>query len=161
MNAIKAGNYTSWLGLTYNNAVRYCPSAGKTIKGHMLQNRQGVRSTRKLLLKPPETPAAVPYEEQADKTTKELGSKPNELHIHTMHTSKLYMDDTGRFPMCSRSFNQYIMVPYRSSNVTFVALFKTRKYQHRISAYNSIMHSLKDIGLKTYLQILDNEASRD
>ena len=25
LNAIKAGNYASWIGLTYKNAARYCP----------------------------------------------------------------------------------------------------------------------------------------
>ena len=46
MNAIKAGNYASWTGLTYNNASRYCPSADEIIKGHMVQTRYGVRSTK-------------------------------------------------------------------------------------------------------------------
>ena len=99
LNAIKAGNYMSWTGLTYNNEARYCPSSDKTIKGHMVMTRQGIRSTRKLLHKPPETPDTVPSKEQADKATQESGSQSNELHIHEMHTSKLYTDDNGRFHM--------------------------------------------------------------
>ena len=93
----------------------------------MVQTRQGIRSTRKFLLNPPETPAAVPEEDQSDKPTQESGSQPNGLHIHVMHTSKLYMDDTGRFPVYSRSGNQYIIAAYHSSNVILVAPFKTRK----------------------------------
>ena len=46
LNSIKTGNYSSWPGLAYNNAARYCPSADKTIKGRMLHTRQGVRSTK-------------------------------------------------------------------------------------------------------------------
>ena len=46
LRAIKAGNFDSWPGLTYNNAARYCPSADETIKGHMTQTCQGVRSTK-------------------------------------------------------------------------------------------------------------------
>ena len=46
LDAIKAGNYESWPGLTYNNAARYCPNALPTLKGHMVQGRKGVRSTR-------------------------------------------------------------------------------------------------------------------
>ena len=42
LKAIKAGNYDSWPGLTYINATKYCPSADETIKGHMVQTRQGV-----------------------------------------------------------------------------------------------------------------------
>ena len=74
-----------------------------------------------------------------------------------MHTSKLYTDDTGVFPVHSSSVNQDIMVSYHSPNVILVAHFKTRKYQHQISAYNSIVQSLKERGLTTELHILDNE----
>ena len=44
--AIKAGNYSSWPGITYSNARRYCPSADETIKGHQVQTRQNLRSTK-------------------------------------------------------------------------------------------------------------------
>ena len=33
--AIKAGNYSSWPGLTHANASKYCPSSDETIKGHL------------------------------------------------------------------------------------------------------------------------------
>ena len=69
LNAIKAVNYASWPVLTYNNTAWYCPLADKTIKGHMVQTRQGVVSTKYLLLENPETTAAVPDKKQADKTT--------------------------------------------------------------------------------------------
>ena len=46
LTAIKAGNFKTWPGLTYNNARRYCPSAGEFIKGHMVQTRKNVRSTK-------------------------------------------------------------------------------------------------------------------
>ena len=46
LKATKAGNYDSWPGLTYINATKYFPSADKTIKGHMVQTCQGVRSTK-------------------------------------------------------------------------------------------------------------------
>ena len=53
LNAIKAGNYSSWTGLTYKNVSRYFPSADETIKGHMVQTRQGARSTKEFLLEHP------------------------------------------------------------------------------------------------------------
>ena len=43
---IKHGNYNSWPGLTYNNAAKYCPQSVETIKGHMVQSPQGLRSTK-------------------------------------------------------------------------------------------------------------------
>ena len=44
--AIKAGNYASWPGLTYSNVRRYCHSVDETIKGHQVQTRQNLRSTK-------------------------------------------------------------------------------------------------------------------
>ena len=42
LKAIKAGNYDSWPGLAYINTTKYCPLSDETIKGHMVQTRQGV-----------------------------------------------------------------------------------------------------------------------
>ena len=44
--AIKAGNYSSWPGLSYTNASKYCPVSIETLQGHIKQSRQGVRSTK-------------------------------------------------------------------------------------------------------------------
>ena len=123
MNAIKVGNYASWIGLTYNNTSRYFPSSDENIKGHMVQTMQGVRSTKKLILEQKETTTAVLAKDQEDKTTQESGSPPNELHIHAIHTSKLYIDDTGIFPVRSGSGNQHVMVAYHSSDVILVSPF--------------------------------------
>ena len=50
------------------------------------------------------------------------------------------------------------MVAYHSSNAILVAPFKTRKDQHKIVAYKSIMQRLNNRGLTTDYQNLDNEA---
>ena len=50
LNAIKAGNFDTWPGLTYSNAYKYFPRATDTIKGHMTQTKQVVRSTKVKLL---------------------------------------------------------------------------------------------------------------
>ena len=47
LTAIKDGNYNSWPGLTYSNAAKCFPQSVETIKGHMFQYSQGVRSTKK------------------------------------------------------------------------------------------------------------------
>ena len=46
LDDIKAGNFSTWPGLTYQNAVKYCPFSDETVKGHMAQTRQNVRSTK-------------------------------------------------------------------------------------------------------------------
>ena len=83
LKAIKNGNYASWPGLTYDNAKTYCPSADETIKGHLVQSRQGVRSTH-------------PNVQQKQQQVPALPST-NDLHIIVERISKLYTDDTGRF----------------------------------------------------------------
>ena len=47
LKSIKKGNVETWPGLMYTNTSKYCPHAVETIKGHMVQSSQGVRSTKK------------------------------------------------------------------------------------------------------------------
>jgi hypothetical protein len=44
--AIKAGNYKTFPGLTFRNAMKHCPSSDATIKGQLKQMHQGLRSTK-------------------------------------------------------------------------------------------------------------------
>ena len=46
VKAIKVGNFTLCPGTTYHNAANACPITYKTFKGHMVQVRQGIRSTK-------------------------------------------------------------------------------------------------------------------
>ena len=63
LNDIQVGNFDSLPGLTYSNAARYCPDANETIKGHLAQQRQNVKSTKPKRLtsvQPPVVPAPLP-----------------------------------------------------------------------------------------------------
>ena len=75
LRAIKDSNYVTWPGITYNNAAKYYPDTDATIMGHMVQTRQGVRST-KPRPKNPKNPM-----------TPEEPSR--ELHVHVRHISRL------------------------------------------------------------------------
>ena len=57
LKATGVGNYLSWPGLTLANTTKYCPSTKSTIMGHLVQKRQGVRST-----KPNPPPPSLPEE---------------------------------------------------------------------------------------------------
>ena len=84
------------------------------------------------------------------------------MHIKTTHISKLYTDETGRFPVISRTVNQYITVAYHcDANSIMAAPFKACKEKERMVAYNTIMQRLKDRNMLVNLQILDNEASKE
>ena len=71
--------------------------------------------------------------------------------------SKLYTDDTGRFPIHARSGNQYIMIAYHcDTNLILAGPFSSRKDTHWLLAYDRIMQRLL-----VDLQILDNKDSAE
>jgi hypothetical protein len=84
----------------------------------------------------------------------------NEEYIGIHPISKLYTDDTGRFPVKARSGNQYVMIVYDADdNLILQQAFKSKNNTHRIAAYNAIIMRLAARGLSVDLEILDNEAS--
>ena len=118
--------------------------------GHLVQKRQGVRSTKPKI---PVTTSPVPKLPQV---------RSNELHLQVTPISKLYTDDTGRLPVRARSGNQYIMISYHcNANLIFAELFASRKDTHRLLAYDKIMQQLNGKKLIVDLQILDNKASAE
>ena len=121
LKAIKAGKFASWPGITYHNSSKYYPIADETLKGNMVQLRQGVRSTN-----------PKPSRSKCNKIPKATDlpsdmTPSNELHIRFEHISKIYTDDTGQFPVLSRSVNKYIILVYNcDSNDIIAAPFKYR-----------------------------------
>jgi hypothetical protein len=150
LDAIKAGNCDTFEGLTYSNAAKYCPDADETIMGHLAQQRQNVRSTKPK--QPPPVPLVV--------LPPPAPTASNQVFVMIQPLSKLFTDDTGRFPVRARSGNQYVMIAFHADgNLILQQAFKTKSDHHRIAAYNSIMTRLAARGLSVDLQILDNEAS--
>ena len=53
----------------------------------------------------------------------------------TRPLSKLFTDDTGRFPVGARSGNQYVMIAYHADgNLILQQAFKTKSVRHHIAA---------------------------
>jgi hypothetical protein len=50
LNAVRAGNYTTWPGLTITAFHKYFPDLDKTQKGHMKGQQQGISSTKQKAL---------------------------------------------------------------------------------------------------------------
>ncbi len=46
LDAVRAGNYATWPGLTTALIAKHFPDSDETLKGHMKGQRKGVRSTR-------------------------------------------------------------------------------------------------------------------
>ena len=148
LKEIGAWNYSSWPGLTLANVTKYCPSADATIIGHLVQKRQWVRSTK------PNPPSTSSPEDPIPQF------RSNELCLQVTPISKLYTNDTGRFPIHACSGNQYIMIAYHcNANMILSVPFKSRKDTHRLIAYDKIMQRLRNHKLTVDLQILDNGAS--
>ncbi len=106
LEAIKADNCESFDGLTYSNAARYCPDADETIMGHLAQQCQNVHSTKARPSVPNQSPLLSAKAPQASTLPS------NEVYIRVYPISKLYMDNTGRFPIKACSGNQYVMIAY-------------------------------------------------
>ena len=118
--------------------------------GHLVQKRQGFWSTKPKI---PATSSPIPQLPQV---------RSNELHLQVTPISKLYTDDTSRFPVCAVSVNQYIMSAYHcNANLILTEPFASRKDTHRLLAYDKIMQSLSDNQLIVDLQILYNEESAE
>jgi hypothetical protein len=150
LDAIKAGNCDTFDGLTYSNAAKYCPDSDETIMGHLAQQRQNVRSTK------PKLPTPAPLVVRPAP----VAMPSNQVFIVIQPLSKLFTNNTGRFPVRARSGNQYVMIAFHAnSNLILQQAFKTKSDRHCIAAYNAIMTRLAAQGLSVDLQILDNKAS--
>jgi hypothetical protein len=108
LDATKAGNCDTFDGFTYSNIARYCPDSDETILGHLAQQPQNVRSTRP---RPPWDPTSLPLP-AIEPPAPELAS--NKIFVNVFPLSKLYTNDTGRFPVRACLGNQYIMIAYHA-----------------------------------------------
>ncbi len=155
LEAIKVGNCNTFDGLTYSNVAWYCPDSDETILGHLAQTWQNVRSSKpskppSVASRPPLAPLLPPDDDL------------KEIVIQVYPISKLYLDDTGWFPVCARSGNQYIMIAYHTAgNLILQQAFATKAAKHCIPASNVIMTCLTAQGLSVDLNIRDNKASAD
>ena len=105
---IKAGNFTFWTGITYDNASKYCPVSVESLQVHLTKSIEGVCSTK------PRSPS----------DTKLPAVKSQELLIQVDPIRNLYTDDMGRFSVFSCIGNQYIMLAfYINTNAILVELF--------------------------------------
>jgi hypothetical protein len=125
--------------------------------GHLTQQCQNNRLTKPKQITPaplvlPPPPLALP--------PPPLETPSRLLFVTTQPLSKLYTNDTGRFPIKAQSGNQYVMIAYHADgNLILQQAFKTNSDCHRIAACNTIMTRLAAKGLSVDLQILDNKAS--
>jgi hypothetical protein len=86
----------------------------------------------------------------------------NQVFIKVYPLSRLYTDNTCRFPIRARSGKQYVIVTFHADgNLILQQAFKSKSDHHQIAAYNAIMTRLAAKGLSVDLQILGNKASAE
>ena len=153
--AIKKGFYSWWPGLTPNLISNFLPKSEATIKGHMAQQRQNIRSTKnQTIVTPTEPPPTI---------TDFTSNDPHFIYLTVYQCQgAIATDQTGAFPVKSSKGNQYIMVLYAyDPNVIIVAPLKSRKGAKLLKGYKKLTTRLTDRGLRPKLQRLDNEASQE
>ncbi len=118
----KAGNFTTWPGLSVKDVHKYFPESDETKQGHMKKQRQNVRST-KIKIKSNKgepvpdlrnhkdipTNAANPNTINNQQKAKQKKMRDMFIQIHNANDTA-HSDQTGCFPVTSSSGNKYIMV---------------------------------------------------
>ena len=129
---------------TPENIHKYFPESDETAKGHMEQQRQGVRSTK-----------------EAEQVTKE-SKKVQDVHVQVWNLrDTTYSDQTGRFPFTSYRGFKYLMVMVEidSSNI-LVEPLKSKESEETQEAYLGLIGQLKKAGLAPKKHVMDNEVSK-
>ena len=98
LDAIQAGNYITWPGLTVAAVRKHYPDSDETQKGHMKKQRQGVRSTKKKIDN---------TSQDENNHTVTPPKKMNDVYIKIHNAAEtIHSDQTGRFPATSSRGNQ-------------------------------------------------------
>jgi hypothetical protein len=103
--AVRAGNYTTWPGLTTTLIHKHYPNSDKTQKGHMKGQQKGVQSTKVL------TPVMIKVEPGTANPPPPTITKHYDIFVvvhkllDTVHT-----DQIGPFPIISQQGYRYIML---------------------------------------------------
>ena len=127
--SIRAGNYATWPGLTYENSKIFHPTTAETPKVHMTQNHQGVRSTKR------KSTPFNPTQEVSPLSNNITATASNELCVVFEPVIKLYTDDMGRFAIHSCSGHGYIMIAFHcNSNTILIQPFQSCHECHHIEA---------------------------
>ena len=153
IQAINNGHFLSWPGLTADLVRNHLPKAIATVKGHLHQQRQNIRSTK----------AKAPNS-TVDSDLTPTSDTPN-LRSHHVFSSiidlrqEIATDLTGQFPIQSSRGHKYILILYDfDSNAILAEPLRNRSELEHIRAYNKLHAYLLERGFQPQLQRLDNEA---
>ena len=142
MQAIEAGFFATWPGLTSKLVRKYLTRTVETDKGHLRADRKNARSTK------------VQESQATSKRSNEFYAKTIELN------GKVFSDQTGRFPVTSSKGNKYIMVMCdHDSNAILTKPLKSKSATEHLQAIKEVHACLNQKGIHPKVHIMDNECS--
>jgi hypothetical protein len=163
LNAVRAGDYATWPGLTIAVLHKYFPNSDKTQKGHMKGQQQGIGSTKqKALDHLVESEKLVKI--KVEPGTEEVlpAKRHNDIFVRVNDlANSIHSDQTGAFPYTLQQGNHYVMIAiHLDANYIFYEPMKNRLEDEMIEAYQKIINRMEAarLGLKTHR--LDIEASK-
>jgi hypothetical protein len=155
LKAIRAGHFATWPGLTEDLVRKHLPKELAKVKGHLSQRQKNLRSTTKTISAP-----VTDSDDSAESDPTPTKIKTHHVFAALVDVGKVYGELTGRFPIQSSRGHQYILTLYDYDiNTISTEPMKNRTDKERIRAYTALHHQLLNAGLKTELQIMDNECS--
>jgi hypothetical protein len=142
LEAIRAGHFATWPGLTEDLFRKHLPKEIATVKGHLSQRRKSLRSITTAV--DTHAPEAI---ELDDITPEAANVKTHQVSAAMVDVGKVYGDLTGRFPIQSSSRHQYMLTLYDyDSNKISTEPMKNRTDKEMIRAYTSPAQSAHQRG---------------
>ena len=138
----------------------FFPDTTETPKGHMKQQRQGVRSTKRNNAKGDRVQDA----NTMSILTTAAPRNQSDVYFKVWDTQeKVYTDQTGKFPVQSSRGMRYIMIMVEiDGNYIDAEPMKNRTENEMIRAYLELLARVKESGVcDPKKHILDNEASAE
>ena len=178
--AIKQGFLKTWPGLSAKLVEKYLSESIATAKGHMVQERQHLQSTKSknvhpidqicekledLSLNITHNTTDIHNRIARKKEKKEIEGRDNSVAYMIINHDKDnsgYLDTTGRFPQRSSRGNQYIFIGYHYNANAILALpLKDRNAATLTKAWTTMHKMFQKSTNAPNVYILDNEISND
>ena len=147
--AISRGYLSTFPLLSTRLLNAHPPLSQATAQGHLDQCRQGQDSTKS-------STVADSAPDIVDESSQQLRSHIFIKYITTTHTA--HPDLTGRFPIISRTGNQYLLVSTLDGYIHAQPM-KSRHHTEYIKVYTATIKWFTDLGHKPVFQRLDDETS--
>ena len=157
LRAIRKKHTTKWSGLTVNLINKHLPKSMHTAKVHLDQEAKKLQSTKT-------NQEAIEEQEDVKLPQDHNNIKLNDILCTILDfkelESKIYSDQTGRFPVNPTQGNQYNIILYHYDTNTINAVsIKNRRTKCITNVWQLVFNILKTQDEAPNLHVLNNECS--